>query len=586
MNKIAKTWESLREQTRAWLNPQEEEIKILPPLKEVPKQQPKQSTGHPHQQRTLQVFEVLDRASQEGLTAYTDLIDYVRQKTGKGCSKKLVSKWKKERGLVAGVSKQKELEHKGALASQIEADCEQTKELPSIAVGEQEVVEHKVQTASTVETDCEQTETKPSQASLPVPEKPLVSLLDKILTTVAVVGIGMFVIDVIEYLNSSTQTESTPIPLLSVPAVPQTHTPIVPISSEMPTSTLNTAKAPQAHNPNLPRQLKFNLSLSSPKDLKVKEGDMVTAGEVLARRVDEESRLIAERQAVMFEYQKLQAKKIPTPIAPVPVPTVKNLPAISYAEEEVTIAAAVLNVQQAERALKLQQEKVKTEPLEESAAVQRAAVEVKNRQYTVDKQLRKIEAVKLLKNLPPAVAVHEQEVLKKRYSELQQAEAEYQQAQAKLSAAKLTQTEKLQQIGASLEKAKAERQLAIAKLQTKKDQRAYTEYEASIAAAQRASEQNQAAQNYSRQLLEAEQQKRDRWFELAQIKAKIDEIDQKMSKAAVVTSPYTGVLRRLKIVRQNDNTLSAELILDVDAPGNNTGSGNQLRANSSPPVRF
>ena len=102
-------------------------------------------------------------------------------------------------------------------------------------------------------------------------------------------------------------------------------------------------------------------------------------------------------------------------------------------------------------------------------------------------------------------------------------------------------------------------------MQTKKDQRAYTEYEASITAARQVEEQNQAAQLHSRTLTEALTQQRDRTYALAQLQGRISELDDKIKNLSVVTSPYTGVIRKIKILRQNDTQLSAELTLDITA---------------------
>lgn len=339
---------------------------------------------------------------------------------------------------------------------------------------------------------------------------------------------------------------------------------------------------------NSPRLLKFSLSLSSPKDLKVKQGDTVTAGEVLADRVKDRSRLTRERQSLELAYQQIQARKIISPPAPVPVPAVKSLPPISYAEEEAAIRAAAINVVGAERAFQLQQENLKTKPLEESYQLQRAEVEVHQAQRLLDNQRLKIDAVAMLKDLPPSVAVHEQEVLKQREAEQNLAQAEYQQAQAKLIAASKIQTEKLSSLAASLEKARADHQLAIARLQTKRDQRAYTEYEASVTAARQAQEKNQAVGNYSRQLAEAEQQQRDRSFQLAQITAQIAEVDNQLSSLSVVTSPYSGIVRRIKIQGQTNNNLSVELTLAVG--GTPTGipspsPGNSFTPSPTPTIR-
>ena len=51
--------------------------------------------GTPHWRRIRQVFQALDTAPLNA--SYNQLIEYVRETTGKGCSRKLISKWKKYR---------------------------------------------------------------------------------------------------------------------------------------------------------------------------------------------------------------------------------------------------------------------------------------------------------------------------------------------------------------------------------------------------------------------------------------------------------------------------------------------------------
>lgn len=488
---ISKAWKFLGKLPIARRNPQEEEVEILPPMLAA-----QAEAARPQQQRTIEVFESLDRASEKGLTTYAELINFVRQQTGKGCSATLVSKWKKERGLV-------------------------------------------IVKPSQVQDDYHESTTEELQI-----------YWRKLIKAVAVIGTGLFVIGAIEPYGEPTQTET---------ASQNLYIPVAPPSPVAPPPV-----APPNHSSNLPRILKFELSVSSPKDLRIKQGDKVEAGQVLADRVEERSHLTAQLEALNLEYQQIQSKTISTPPAPVSVPTIKSLPPISYAEEEAAIRVTQTNLSQAKRAVQLQQEKLKAEPLEESAAVQRAAVEVQNRHRLVDKQKRKIEAVALLKNLPDSIGIHEREVLKQKQAELKQAEAEYKQAQAKLSAASQAEVEKLHQLRAALEKAQADLQLSVAKLHTKKDQRAYAEYEASITAARLASERNEAASNYSRQLLETKQQQRDRSFQLAQLKTKIASVNNELRSLSVVTSPYNGVIRSLRILSQTNNQLSIKIILGVD----------------------
>ncbi|MGL5833682.1 MAG: hypothetical protein ACRC1Z_10695, partial [Waterburya sp.] len=51
--------------------------------------------GTPHWRRIRQVFQSLDTAPENA--TYNQLIEYVKKTTGKGCSRKLISKWKKNR---------------------------------------------------------------------------------------------------------------------------------------------------------------------------------------------------------------------------------------------------------------------------------------------------------------------------------------------------------------------------------------------------------------------------------------------------------------------------------------------------------
>jgi chromosome segregation ATPase len=177
--------------------------------------------------------------------------------------------------------------------------------------------------------------------------------------------------------------------------------------------------------------------------------------------------------------------------------------------------------------------------------------------------MRKIDAVTAMKDLPPDVLLHEQEVLKQKEFDLAEANVELQQAQAKLETASSEQADKLRRLTEAVEKANSERQLAISKLQTAHDKRVYQEYEYSVTQARHAEERNQALQNYQRQLLEAEQHERDRSFQLAQIQAKIAESDNQLASLSVVKSPYPGTVQRIQFNGQNDKNLSVEVILVV-----------------------
>lgn len=312
-----------------------------------------------------------------------------------------------------------------------------------------------------------------------------------------------------------------------------------------------------------PRVLRFNLTVSSPTDLKVSQGDRINAGTIISERVAERSRLNADKEALKLSLKQIESRTIPDPISPTNIPTVKTLPPITYAEEEVNIKNATLAVRQAEEAFKSHQINMSAAPLEESSAVNRAAVEIATAERQLINQERKLEAVAVLKDLPPEVLSHEQEVLKQRKDELAIARANLEQSQAKLDVATVSKGEKLQDLAVALEKARADQQLAIASLQTKRDKRAYDEYQASITSAQRAEERNRAQNSYLDQLAKVQQQRREKDFQIMQVKSQIAAVDEKLATLATVTSPYDGTVRRIKFVRQNDSDLFVELTLAV-----------------------
>ena len=312
--------------------------------------------------------------------------------------------------------------------------------------------------------------------------------------------------------------------------------------------------------------LKLSLSLASPNDLKVHEGDAVVAGQMIADREEERRRLTAERETLALALERVQGSNTTQPTSPLPVPAVNKLPPESLTEEETAIANSALGVQQAEKELAFQQERSKGS-LEESSVVRRTEVSLADKQRTLDIQHRKLDAVQGMTDLPPSVMLHEQAVLKTRETEVTQAQTDLEQAQAKEVTAAKDRTEKLQHLVTALEKAQAEHQLAIAKLQTKKDHRSYQEYEASVTEARRAEEKNHSQAEYTRQMQESENHERDRSYQVSQIQAKLGEIDTQLAALSIVKSPYAGVIKKVRVTGQNDRSLSVEVVL-VTSNGN------------------
>ncbi|PZO45819.1 MAG: hypothetical protein DCF17_00275 [Shackletoniella antarctica] len=143
-----------------------------------------------------------------------------------------------------------------------------------------------------------------------------------------------------------------------------------------------------------PRVLAFTLTLSAPDDLKVRQGDYVNAGDVLADRNRERSGLQAQLQQTQISLQRIQSQQVLEPPEPLPVPPVSGLPPVFYGTQEAAIAQIEDNI---------------------------------------DLQKRKIDLLGTMRpsEVPPAMREHEDRILEKLYRDLELAKAELKQAQEK-----------------------------------------------------------------------------------------------------------------------------------------------------------
>jgi hypothetical protein len=225
--------------------------------------------------------------------------------------------------------------------------------------------------------------------------------------------------------------------------------------------------ATQTSAPTSPRRLTVTVRVQEPEDLKVKEDDPIKAGQVIADRERERSRLTSQKQQLELSLQRLKTSTITPPTPPRPVPVVKALPPVSFAEHE--------------------------------AAIEKAKAAIASVESEIDLKKQEIAYLSELPSLDPIILEHEEVKLK----ELKQSHTE----------------------------AVRDYQLAVGKLQSAKEGRAYQEYQASVNAARRVEEYNQAQLNYQRQLSEYEQRIRDKQFQTAQIQARLDDVDNAIASS-------------------------------------------------------
>jgi multidrug efflux pump subunit AcrA (membrane-fusion protein) len=423
--------------------------------------------GTPHWRRIKQVFQTLDTAPENA--TYNQLIEYVQQTTGQGCSRKLISKWKKQN-----------TSHK--FPDRNSEDRHLEKSTPALSITPTIVnIPSTVSNLHLIQTSNCSTNNK----SLMTDDWSLITVLAAAGLMASLVGCEIIP------LNNNRLTENVAFASVTTPLPPLTPTP-------------ETRK-----NRLEPNNIKIELTLSNPQDLKVKPGDKVSAGQTLSNRADERNRLQAKKKQLQLSIEKLNLPLTPIP-QPRPIPEVNSLPPVSYAEEEAEIKLHKQKLTEAEQAIALQQ--------------------------------KKIDSIDQLQASPShwgtgggdmkLVLEHEQANLK------------------------------------NLETAKQEAQIQLevqeSKLTTAKEQRAYIEYQRQLEQTRRAialSQQHQDIQQTEseRQVLLAERE-----YSIAQIETQIQEIDYQIEQLSTVKAPYEGTIKKVKWIGQSDHTLTALITLAVN----------------------
>ena len=168
--------------------------------------------------------------------------------------------------------------------------------------------------------------------------------------------------------------------------------------------------------------------------------------------------------------------------------------------------------------------------LEQNAAIDRAKADVDQAEALITAKHKELDYLAQLPNLDPLVMEHEQ---------------------AKLAELQRHHTAAVRDY-----------QLALGK-------RSSAEYEHSRAMAIDASGRNRDMLSYQSQWAQYEQRLRDRDYQMATTRLRLDEIDNAIATLSVVRSPYAGRIRRIKWLGQGaDGMLSAEITLMV-----RTGAG-------------
>ncbi|MEG3440394.1 hypothetical protein V0288_24920 [Pannus brasiliensis CCIBt3594] len=298
-----------------------------------------------------------------------------------------------------------------------------------------------------------------------------------------------------------------------------------------------------------PRRLKIELSIANPQDLKVREGDRVGKGQVIADRDGDRTRLNRERRETLLTIAKIE--QTPPPRLKV-APPIRELPPANFAIEEATIEQAELKFSQAQRNY---QGALSGDPfITARANVDFAKAGVEQAYREVELQQKKIDAIAQIKGIPPEMLEHETEKLKEVRSNWEQKQAEFDFRAAEYKQVEQGRRESIEGLKAAVDSARSDLEVAQAKLRAAKEERNREEYQYQVAIARQSEEANQSSIAVSQQNLERE-------FKLSQLNDRISAIDEKLSTIAQVRSPFAGRIKRIKIEKQSDNTIKVVLSL-------------------------
>ncbi|MDJ0591162.1 MAG: hypothetical protein QNJ72_14390 [Pleurocapsa sp. MO_226.B13] len=440
--------------------------------------------GTPHWRRIRQVFQALDNAPLDA--SYNQLIEYIRETTGVGCSRKLISKWKKYR------------QNSDLLPPRNDLSNGDGSETNTVSVSPAMTISAAIPSTVNSFQLNQLVDNSSINDSLNRPNL----LPVKTWSYLAAAGIMISLVGCEIIPFNSRPTENVAIADLTAPI-----TPLTPI--------------PERRKNRLePRNIKIELTLSNPQDLKVKPGDKINAGQVLSDRVSERNRLQAKKKQLQLSLEKLNLPL--TPISqPKPIPEISPLPPVSYAEEEAAIKLHQQKLTEAERAIALQQKKIDSLTQLQASPSHRSKEEGN---------------LKL-------VIEHEQ-------ANLKNLEAARQSAQIQL-------------------------EVQESKLTTAKEKRAYIEYQRQLEQTRRAIAIEQQNQAIASQESERERLLAEREYSQAQIETQIQALDYQIEKLSTVRAPYEGTIKKVKWTGQSDHNLTAVVTLAVssDRPtvANSTG---------------
>lgn len=345
-------------------------------------------------------------------------------------------------------------------------------------------------------------------------------------------------------------------------AIAQTSEPKAKPVALLPEESVFTTKQ-QSKTTGHPRTLKFSIQLSSPEDLKVKQGDRVQAGQLLADRTKERQKLELQQEQLQIGLNKIKTQKIIDPPTPSTIPGMLELPSADYSVEVANIEKTKLKLKQIDAKLRQEEAAVSIPPDVLSAKLEEAKEAEKEAQRQLELQIKKSEAVREL-NLARHYEDHEKVVTEKLEAESKKATAEITNIEAEIGQAINDNRFKISQMSLDKQQAEAEVKVNFSQLEKAKRKRLEDEYNHRLTLIRRIEEANQSESIYAYRKQETDEKRRNQQFQLAEVQSKLTAIEQQLSNLSTVRSPYNGTVRRIKVEKQTNNQLEVSIIMGVE----------------------
>jgi hypothetical protein len=309
------------------------------------------------------------------------------------------------------------------------------------------------------------------------------------------------------------------------------------------------------------KRLKIEIDITSPNDLLVKEGQTVTANQLIAERRADRSNLSTQLQEIKLSLERLKLAPKVSQVPPISVKAVDRLPPkISYVEEQAQITAATAKVRDLERKYILAQAAAKT-TLPETEKLRGSKIAVKQVEEKIVKHQQKIDALKTLEDMDEAVKEHEQVKLRELNRQRIETQNKLEQDIATEGIAEATRLSHLADVKFEITDSQRDLELARARLATSLEKRRQLEFDARIKEAQQ-EEQVQRLELERVRMMEVDKlASHDREYQIAQLILKKGQVQKQLETIGVVKTPHQGMIRRVKLVSQHSNVLRYEVVL-------------------------